>query len=365
MVGLYIHIPLCIQKCDYCHFYVIPAKQEYKKLLVESLKTEWQKYSHLKNIRSIYFGGGTPFLLGPKFLEEILKDIPFDSDTEITIEANPESIDLKTVKEYVSLGINRISIGIQSFSNDLLSSLTRKHNASQAFESVRTAFSGGFKNISIDLMYDIPGQTLSSWHESLNQALELPITHLSIYNLVIEPHTVFFKYREKIKKLLPTENTSLQMFTMMQEILSDFQQYEISAFCKRGYHSRHNTGYWTGQNFIGLGPSAFSYWEGRRFRNKANLHYYSRSLKHGKSTIDFEEKLSPEKHNTEMLTIQLRLLEGVNIEKFQKQHGKIADSTLSKIDDLIEQNLLQKDNDNVKLTKQGILFYDTIATEII
>lgn len=365
MVGLYIHVPLCVQKCDYCHFYVIPEKQEYKDLLVESLKIEWQKYNNLKDIRSIYFGGGTPFLLGPKFIADILKDIPYDSDAEITIEANPESIDLKTIREYVSLGINRISIGIQSFSDKQLLSLSRKHNAAQAYDSVMTSFSGGFNNISIDLMYDIPGQTLHSWNKTLNKALELPITHVSIYNLVIEPHTVFFKYRDKIKKLLPDENTSLKMFTAMQEVLSDFQQYEISAFCKRGYHSRHNTGYWTGQNFIGLGPSAFSYWDGRRFRNKANLHYYGKCLREGKSPVDFEETLPPEKHIKEMLAVQLRLLEGVNLEKFQEQHGKIANATLRKIEDLIEQNLLQKYGDSVKLTKQGILFYDTIATEII
>jgi oxygen-independent coproporphyrinogen III oxidase len=353
--SIYIHIPFCLRKCGYCHFYSVVPRPEQIASFVQALKTEWQQYKNLfSDITSVYLGGGTPSLLHPSYIEEILADIPTNPSTEITIEANPDSI--KYLSDYRSLGINRISIGIQSLEDSLLLLLTRKHNAAQAIAAVEHAHKTGFDNISIDLMYDIPQQALHQWQNTLLQALRLPITHLSIYNLTIEPHTAFFKHQHKIQKQTPDEHTSLQMFEMAQQMTAQqgFQQYEISAFCKPGLSSQHNLGYWIRRNFIGLGPSAFSYLDGRRFQNTTNLSQYQDKLQHNTYPVSFEEKLPPAQHKKEMLAIQLRVLEGVNISELEN----IPPS-------LIKQNLLTIENNKIKLTQKGILFYDTIAEEII
>jgi len=200
-ISLYFHIPFCTRKCDYCHFYVLPDKEPWKVQLMEGLLLEWQRQLPLlqnKNIVSIYFGGGTPSLLGPErvatILEWIQETCPFSlQHTEITLEANPENVTLPLMQAYAAAGINRISLGIQTLSDSLLATLTRQHNAQRAIDAVWLTSQAGVKNISIDLMYDLPGQDLSSWEKTLSEAIKLPITHLSLYNLTLEPHTVFFK----------------------------------------------------------------------------------------------------------------------------------------------------------------------------
>lgn len=378
-VSLYFHIPFCTHKCAYCHFYVIPDKEPFKQQLIKGLSVEWERSLPLlqgKTISTIYFGGGTPALFGAEAIGEILSwirhsvsmaDMSLSADAEITLEANPENITRDLMEAYRLVGINRISIGIQTLDDELLKVLQRIHGSKKALDAVFLTAEAGISNISVDLMYDLPGQTEKSWKNTLEGIVRLPISHLSLYNLTIEPHTLFFKNKEILAKKIPNEEESLKMYEMAVEELEShgLARYEISAFAKPGYYSRHNVGYWTGRSFLGLGPSAFSYWEGKRFRNVANLSRYTKSLCAGDSPVDFEEELSPFSHVREMLAIQLRLLSGVDLNFFQKIHGTFDDETKQTLVKLETEGLLERINNQIQLTKKGILFYDTVAVELI
>ncbi len=373
--SLYFHIPFCTRKCDYCHFYVLPDKESLHDKLLEALIWEWEINLPLiqdKKLMSIYFGGGTPSLFGPHRIQRLLEliknsKIELASDLEITLEANPEKINLALMQAYKKAGINRVSIGIQSLDTEILKSLGRLHDAEMAKTAVLTVAEAGISNITIDLMYELPGQTLAHWEKTLNQIQSLPITHLSLYNLTIEPHTIFFKKRKALALLVPDAETSLEMYQLALKILEKqgLHQYEISAFCKPDYFSRHNVGYWTGRPFLGLGPSAFSFWNGQRFRNVANLSKYHAALKTGQSPVDFREELDPEAKRRELFVIHLRLTEGVNLKDFQNRHGLLDKETLACLDLLCEKCLVEKNDDHVRLTSTGILYHDAIAAELI
>lgn len=271
------------------------------------------------------------------------------------------------MEEYAKAGVNRVSIGIQSLDDRLLNILGRLHNSKTALNAIHLTAEAGIHNISIDLMYDIPYQTLESWSHTLQHIKFLPITHLSLYNLTIEPHTVFFKYQESLRKQLPDSQSSTHMYLQAINSLTDsgLLQYEISAFAKNNLHSHHNIGYWTARPFLGLGPSSFSYWEGRRFRNVANLNKYLKSLQQQQSPIDFTEKLDPISKSKELLAIALRLCNGVNLLSFQQNHGPLHETTLTSLLKLEQNHLIERNNEIIKLSNKGILYYDTVAVEII
>jgi len=374
LISLYFHVPFCKKKCDYCHFYVIPDKEPFKVDFMEGLKLEWDRWKDElfdKKVGSIYFGGGTPSLLGPKKISEILSWVRslewMSEEIEITLEANPEDINFDLMKQYASVGINRLSIGVQSLDDSLLSTLSRQHNAKRSIDAINCVRDAGIENISIDLMYDIPHQTLEGWEKTLDVAIKLPVTHLSLYNLVFEKHTVFYKQRSALQSFLPSETESAKMYMMAVEKCQegDFLQYEISAFEKPGFFSQHNVGYWKGRPFLGFGPSAFSYWKGKRFRNVANLNRYLRKLRDGESPVDYEEELIGENKQRELLAINLRVIEGVDLKEFQSRHGELDPETHHVLQSLTSQGLLEIKDQRVKLTQQGILFYDTVASEVI
>lgn len=374
-VGLYFHIPFCTRKCDYCHFYVLPDKEPLKIALIRALASEWDLYQHLlidKRIETLYFGGGTPYLLGPSAIAEIIDRVtsPGDHDKEameITLEANPENVEIESLKEYRAAGINRLSIGLQSLDDSQLLLLSRRHSAKKGIEAIEMAYEAGFRNISVDLMYDLPEQSLTSWERTIERAVTLPISHLSLYNLTIEPKTVFFKYRKSLEARLPGEEVSTRMFeTACSHFQNNgFEHYEISAFAKDGAVSCHNTGYWTGRPFLGFGPSAFSYWDDKRFRNVANLSKYDRALQTGNSPIDFSEELCPEGRRRELLTIGLRLLSGVDIKAFEQAHGPLSGACHQDIAMLVEQGYLLLAAGRCRLTQKGILFNDSVAAELV
>lgn len=371
--SIYIHIPFCKRKCDYCHFYVIPDKEQYKDLLLESLKREWdsvlQKVPSNFKLKSIYFGGGTPSLFGPNRVDAVVQWIKksYPEHVEVTLEANPEEVTRRLISDYKDAGINRLSMGVQSLDDRELQLLTRRHDAKKAVVAIDEATHAGVNNISIDLMYDLPHQTPSSWKATIDRACTLPITHLSLYNLTIEPHTVFYKYREQLSKDVPDESASYEMYAYAVDTLNaaGLKQYEISAFAKDDLYSRHNTGYWTGRPFLGLGPSAYSFWEGIRYKNIANLNKYSQLLQNSLDPVDTIDELSVEDRRKELFVIALRLLDGVDIAKFEEINGPLSKETIATIDHLTERNLLVKTNDRVKLSSKGLLLYDSIATELI
>lgn len=373
-LSLYFHIPFCTRKCDYCHFFVLPDQEEAKDKLLSGFHAEWnllKPWLHKKNVCTLYFGGGTPSLFSPQRIKNIInlvrKDVVVADDVEITLEANPENISLDLMKAYADIGINRVSLGIQTFDPSLLRLLSRTHSEKMALDAIHMTYKAGIKNISIDLMYDLPQQTLAHWSQTLSQVKSLPITHLSLYNLTFEPHTVFFKKREILSHSLPTEDTSLEMLEMAVSELESIglKRYEISAFAKEGYRSIHNCGYWIGRPFFGLGPSAFSYFQGKRERNIAHLNRYCKMLEEGQLPRDFSEELDPEAHRRELLAIQLRLIEGVNLCDFETAFGPLEDSIKQEISTLIQDKLLLADGPIVKLSPKGLLFYDSVAERLI
>ncbi len=359
--SLYFHIPFCTRKCDYCHFFVLPDQKRFKEIYMSALRREWDLRRPLlpsTSPVSIYFGGGTPALLNPAAFQEILSWISPSLDCEITLEANPENVTLEKMRSFYACGINRISLGVQALNDPLLTTLTRTHGAQRAIEAVEETARAGFNNISIDLMYDLPGQTLKQWRKTLKCATQLPISHLSLYNLTIEPHTAFYKKRASLQQPLP--DTSLAMLNEAVEVLEGvgLARYEISAFARKNCLSRHNSGYWTGRPFLGFGPSAFSYWEGSRFRNVAHLNKYAKALEAGQDPTDFKETLPLDEQLKEHLAIGLRLLEGVTPQLW-------PDPLEQKLTFLIQKGFLEKTPTSLRLTPQGLLFHDTVAEEIM
>lgn len=372
--SIYVHLPFCTRKCGYCHFYVVPDQPALKDQLLEGLILEWIKIEPFLRdgtIASIYFGGGTPALFGHQRLRQLLDQIKrssaYQEGVEITLEANPEESTLELLEGYAAAGVNRLSIGVQSLDDTLLQRLTRLHNAAKARQAIGDATQAGFKNISVDLMYEIPGQSLAVWQETLQEVVQLPIHHISLYNLTIEPHTPFYTKREELLRISPPDDVARAMYEQACLIFetAGLAQYEISAFAREDAFSRHNTGYWTGRPFFGLGPSAFSYWEGKRYRNIAHLGKYCLALQTGSSPIDFEEKLSAEASRREQLVLQLRLRRGVDISLFEQQFGPIAEETLVSLKTLQQQGLLHTLGKSILLTREGQLFYDSIASELI
>lgn len=336
-----------------------------KKKYLFALKKEWdrkKKWLLDKKIASIYFGGGTPTLLSSEelsFIFSFFKELIFCDDIEITLEANPETVNLSFLKHIRTLGINRISLGVQSLNNEQLQMLGRTHNAFKALHSIELIHASGIENISIDLMYDLPNQSPSSFEDTLKQLENLSITHISLYNLTIEPHTFF--YRKKNQLRLPSDEESLIMHQRAIASFSEigFVRYEISAFCKKGFESKHNSGYWLGRPFLGFGPSAFSYWDKSRFSNISNITEYARR----ENPEDFREKLSESEHYKELLAIRLRVFEPFSL--LSLSEGKVPLETLQQIEKLIDQGFIERQNDLVQLSEKGALFYDSVAQWLI
>lgn len=373
-VSLYFHIPFCSKKCPYCHFFVLPNEERLKAPFTQALLKEWAfRLPQLegKRVVSIYFGGGTPTKLDPADYALLLKTIysscEIAPDCEITLEANPEDVDLSLMRTFHSLGINRVSIGVQSLNDADLTLLGRTHSSGKALKAIQETHDAGITNISIDLMFELPRQTLHSWEKSLKALSSLPITHLSLYNLTFEPQTVFFKRQQQLLPQLPSQQDRLQMLQTAVESLESIglMRYEISAFARPGMQSRHNTGYWTGRPFIGFGPSAFSYWEGMRFSNAAHFNKYLTALEQGRSPVDFEERLPYPRNFQELLAVRLRLVEGVDLQAFGAAYGPLPTSVEEALLKLIDKGWLVKEANVVKLTACGQLFYDSVATELI
>ncbi len=372
-ISLYFHLPFCRRKCGYCHFYVIPDNPSHQKMLSEALLLEWEQRKHLlKGLRpvSVYFGGGTPSLFSPDYLETLLKTLAEDlpiRDLEVTLEVNPEDAKPEKLRRWRKAGMNRLSIGIQTFDDAFLKLSGRGHDAATSRQAVHNAREAGFTNISVDLMYDLPGQTLPAWEETLDQTVDAEIDHLSLYNLTFEKHTSFYKNRQTLLPLLPSERASSKMFSRARKRFrqAGFEQYEISAFCRKGFRSVHNSGYWMQRSYLGFGPSAHSFYEKRRFRNRANIHRYAKNIRDKTSPVDFEETLSPEALLRESLALRLRLLDSFRLDSLEKSYGPLPESLRKEINRLIEKRLLIEHNGSLRLSSRGISFHDYVAEELI
>lgn len=369
-ISIYVHVPFCRRKCDYCHFYVIADDAAKQEALVEALKGEWDRsraLCHGKKVVSVYFGGGTPILLGAakisSLIAHILATVTVASNCEITLEANPEEITTPLVRALAAGGVNRLSVGLQTHDDSLLHTLGRLHSGAIALGSIEIAAASGIGNISADLMYDLPDQTLAHWEKTLEGTAKLPLQHLSLYNLTIEPCTAFYRKKATLMPRQPQQEVSAAMFKLACSYLQTqgFEHYEISAFAKGKATSRHNIGYWTNRPFLGLGPSAYSFWDGSRYRNIANFDRYCKAIKEGISPVDFTEKLPPEALLRERLVVNLRLLKGIDLTAFPP----LPRSLQGAIEELVNDGLLSYTHERLHLTERGLLFYDTVATHLI
>lgn len=345
-----------------------------KDLLLHSLLLEWKsKLHHLqeKVVPSIYFGGGTPTLFGLErlkiFLSIITKEITPSTNLEITIEANPETLTREYLISLREIGINRLSIGVQSLDSDLLQMLGRNHTTQTIEKALVDAYDVGFDNLSIDIMYEIPKQSWTSWEKTVQKTLLLPITHISLYNLTFEKGTPFYRNYNHLKTHLPTEEEGKKMLEYAARTweASGLKRYEISAFAKQEkYQSQHNLGYWTGRLFLGFGPSAYGYMNGERMQNIFPLKRYARALLEEKEPVQFREKLEYPNNIRELLAIHLRIRKGVSLEKFRKIFG-IDKETERVINSLIKRGWLEQSGKYLRLTEEGMLFYDSVAVELI
>ena len=381
MASLYIHIPFCEHKCIYCDFYSIAPNESASRselptahFVTRLLKEMELRSNDLRfhaNYETVFLGGGTPSLLSVNELGTILdavrRNFQFEPAAEVTLETNPGTVDRRKLEAFRSLGINRLSIGIQSFHEDDLKFLTRIHSAGQAKACVRDAWNAGFENVSLDLMFSLPHQTRERWKSNLDQAMELCPSHISCYSLIVEPNTPLANMvaSKQISILSNEDDASLYEMTIGYLAERGFEQYEVSNFAKPGLKSRHNSNYWNHTNYLGFGPSAHSFWntdEGpQRWWNVPSIVGYLDRLSDGDLPVAGSERLSPGQIIDEEIYLGLRS-EGIDIEGFRKRHGKdVTVEHRALVDDLLEHQLAVVENGRLRLTLAGYMVCDEIC----
>jgi oxygen-independent coproporphyrinogen-3 oxidase len=370
--GVYIHIPFCKKACHYCDFHFSTSLQN-KEILVDALCKEIEirkDYLENKNLSTIYFGGGTPSLLSSAELNKIINKIKehfiITPEAEITLEANPDDLSAEKINKLTGVGINRLSIGIQSFFDEDLEGMNRSHTAKQAIQAVENAKTGGINNISIDLIYGLPNLTKEKWAANLEQAFKLDVPHISAYCLTIEEKTAFDNFLRKGKITLPKEPETIAQFELLMSEATKhgYVHYEISNFCKEGMESKHNSSYWKNEYYLGIGPSAHSYNGVSRQFNVKNNALYTKGIDAG--TPDFEiETLTEENKFNEYIMTRLRTILGINPAFISKEFGEEALNTfLSDVEPYVSSGHLQWKQDSLILTQTGKLLADKIASDL-
>ncbi|QEC72761.1 radical SAM family heme chaperone HemW [Arachidicoccus ginsenosidivorans] len=376
MAGIYIHIPYCRKACHYCNFHFSTTRYNTRQMVDSLLKeTVLQKHyfdpeqsGNAPSIATIYFGGGTPSILPAAWISELIECIknnyPVDKNAEITLEANPDDINQQILADWQAAGVNRLSIGVQSFIDEDLQWMNRAHQAKEAYQAIKWAVEAGMLNYSLDLIYGTPYLTDALWQENLQIAAELGAPHLSAYALTVEPKTALFKLIEK-GKIPPVDNgKQSQHFELLMDWAAQngFEHYEISNLAKPGYRSRHNSSYWQGQPYLGLGPAAHSY-DGLRTRkwNIDNNPLYLQGI-NKTGVVSTEEHLTIDNQINETIMIQLRMMEGLDLVSFEKKFGGQAVEVLAQqAKKAIEQGHLVHYNNHLVLTRAGKHFADHIA----
>lgn len=372
MSGIYVHVPFCKSKCIYCDFYSIAVSSlvdDYCNALKKEIAFRVNQLTD-KQIRTIYFGGGTPSMLEIGKIEGILSEIynnyTVDSNSEITLEANPESLNAEYLHQLRQIGINRLSIGIQSFDDATLKFLKRRHTAKEAIESVLTAKKCGFDNINIDLIYGITDIDNKMWEKQLDMAFSLPISHLSCYCLGIEDNTLLHRYTVE-GKYVPTDDEScLQQFLAFDRKVREngFEHYEISNASKANMRSQHNSSYWNRTEYLGFGPGAHSYYNGIRAWNIANVKEYIKGILEGNMCLT-TETLSETDIFEENIMLGLRTSEGINLCEIEQHFGNEKVTEIRAAISNLQPDLYQFDGNSFSLTPKGMFVSDSIIVEFI
>jgi oxygen-independent coproporphyrinogen-3 oxidase len=371
MAGIYIHIPFCKKACHYCNFHFSTAKGQVPAMVNAIRREAALNRSYIsENIQTIYFGGGTPSLLSEEEIRSIINDIhtlfTVVDDAEITLEANPDDIHIENLRSWKQSGVNRLSIGVQSFFEEDLQWMNRAHNAAQAMNAVKLAQQEGFHNITIDLIYGTPGLTDEKWKQNIETVLRLDVPHLSCYALTVEPKTALAKMIATHQSADVDADKQARHFSILTQCLSaaGFEHYEISNFALPGFRSRHNSSYWQGKPYLGLGPSAHSFNRKSRQWNIANNSLYVTAIEKGE--VPFEEELLTETQRlNEYIMTSLRTVEGMSLSKIAADFG---DAGALSIEQAAQKHIdlghLKKVNDVLQLTAEGKFLADGIAADL-
>jgi oxygen-independent coproporphyrinogen-3 oxidase len=381
--SLYIHIPYCVSKCPYCDFNSHVVAEIPEANYTDALLSELEYYGGLvdwrgRTVQSIFFGGGTPSTFEPasigKLLAWVAATFPINLDCEISLEANPGTVDSDKFFGYRDAGVNRVSVGVQSFQAKWLKFLGRIHSAGEARGALETVRRAGFENFSFDLIYAHPGQTLKELEADLDAALDFQPPHLSAYNLTFEEGTPFHhEYRAgRMKSLSEDEEIAMAELIEAKVSAADLFRYEISNYAHRGWHSRHNVNYWRGGDYLGLGAGAHSYHQGdsiaafgRRWSNEKHPARYMTQVAEVKQAVIEKEEIDMEKAAGEFMFLGLRMTEGVSLQKFCARFGKPPVEMYPRIRDWMDGDLLEENQGHLKLTRKGLLLANSIFVEFM
>ena len=366
----YVHIPFCTQICYYCDFSKVFIKNQPVDSYLEHLIEEYNSYD-IKKLRTLYIGGGTPTALSACQLAFLLEKLTDKLDLsyleELTIEANPGDLDQEKIAVLKDSPVNRVSLGVQTFNDRMLKQIGRSHSEKDIYENIANLKKAGFDNISIDLIYALPKQTMEDVKTNVAKAIALDIPHMSLYSLILENHTVFMNRMRRGKLPLPKENLEAEMFDYIIAELekAGFEHYEISNFSKPGFESRHNLMYWDNAEYYGIGAGASGYVDGVRYKNHGPIRHYLQAVEAGNARVQEETLTLNEKMEEEMF-LGLRKKSGVSKKRFEEKFGiSFEDQYGAVVSELTEQGLLVPDKDIVRMTKKGLFLGDTVAEKFI
>lgn len=376
-IGLYIHVPFCIRKCLYCDFTSYPVSGTAVSDYLGSLVKEINLYGAAlgdegKSISSLFFGGGTPTCLPAGALKMILDELRYSfslmEGCEITVEANPGTVDAAGLETLLKAGVNRLSLGVQSFNDSLLGVLGRIHSSAQALEAVRLARAAGFANLNLDFIFGIPGQTISDWQETLAQAAALGPEHIAAYGLQLEEGTPLAQAVGRGEICACSEDLELMMYRHAVKYLetSGYKQYEISNFSRPGRECVHNLVYWLNNPYLGLGPAAHSFINGERFSNVTALDRYSERLSGGEFPVEARERLTVDDEMAETMFLGLRLTAGVDLNLFHRRFGRRAEDVYRReIEGLLKNGLVEINNCFLRLSDKGLPLANVVFREFV
>ena len=366
----YVHIPFCTQICYYCDFSKVFIKNQPVDSYLEHLLEEFASYD-IQKLRTLYIGGGTPTALSAPQLEVLLDGLTKNLDLsvleELTIEANPGDLDEDKIAVLKNSAVNRVSLGVQTFDDKMLKKIGRSHLEKDIYENIDRLKLAGFDNISIDLIYALPGQTMDQVKDNVAKAIALDIPHMSLYSLILENHTVFMNRMRRGKLPLPKEEVEAEMFEyIIAELeLAGFEHYEISNFSKPGFESRHNLMYWDNAEYYGIGAGASGYVNGVRYKNHGPIRHYLKVVEEGNARIH-EEHLSLREQMEEEMFLGLRKKTGVSKARFEEKFGTSFENLYGQVvRDLCHQGLLQVEGQQIRMTKKGLFLGDTVAERFI
>lgn len=373
MAGIYLHIPFCKTRCIYCDFYST-TRSELKTRYVRALCSELEmrkEYLKGERVETIYFGGGTPSQLEEgdfrQLFETIQKCYGMESCREITLEANPDDLSKEYLQMLSTLPFNRLSMGIQTFDDTTLKLLKRRHDARTAIEAVDRCRQAGFSNISIDLIYGLPGETKERWENDLRQAIDLNVEHISAYHLIYEEDTPIYKMLKQHQVSEVDEDSSLEFFTLLIERLqkAGFEHYEISNFCRPGKYSRHNTSYWQGISYLGCGPSAHSFDGMTREWNVSSIDLYIKGIEENRRAFEIEHLDQATRYN-EFIITTIRTVWGTPIEKLKQTFGnELWEYCRKMATPYLENGKLEEHDGALRLTREGIFISDSIMSDLL